>query len=368
MAWEALNNIAVGQEAPPRDRRQRQRPLLRPDRRRPRRPPRLAAPHHRFAPRRAATKQSSTGRRSGSERRPRVGPVRLQDALHAMKKGIKDALAPQGLFEDLGMKYVGPVDGHDLAGHGARARPGQALRRPGDRARDHPRRATATRRPSAHEADQFHAVGIIDPDTGEPPKPAARVLDRRLRRRDRRRSASDRKDIVGITAAMLDPVGLAPLRRAASPTAPSTSASPSSTPLTSRRRPGDRRPAPGGRRLRDVPQPRLRPGADGRRAAQVPASRSCSTGPASPATTAPATTACGTCRSSRSCPGLRLAAPRDATRLREELREAVEVDDAPTVIRFPKGTVGAEVEAVERLHDGVDVLARRPPAPATTTC
>ena len=59
-------------------------------------------------------------------------------------------------------------------------------------------------------------------------------------------------------------------------------------------------------------------------------------------------------------PGLHLAAPRDATRLREELREAVAIEDAPSVIRYSKGSVGAEVEAVERLDDGVDVLARRP--------
>ena len=45
---------------------------------------------------------------------PGVGPA-AYDALHAMKKGVKDALAPQGLFEDLGLKYVGPVDGHDRA-------------------------------------------------------------------------------------------------------------------------------------------------------------------------------------------------------------------------------------------------------------
>jgi len=55
-------------------------------------------------------------------------------------------------------------------------------------------------------------------------------------------------------------------------------------------------------------------------------------------------------------PGIRLAAPRDSTRLREELEEAVGVDDAPTVLRFPKGSVGVEYEAVERLADGVDVL------------
>jgi 1-deoxy-D-xylulose-5-phosphate synthase len=59
-------------------------------------------------------------------------------------------------------------------------------------------------------------------------------------------------------------------------------------------------------------------------------------------------------------PGLHLAAPRDATRLREELREAVAISDAPSVVRFSKGSVGAEIEALERLSDGVDVLARRP--------
>ena len=59
-------------------------------------------------------------------------------------------------------------------------------------------------------------------------------------------------------------------------------------------------------------------------------------------------------------PGLHLAAPRDATRLKEELREAVSVSDAPTVVRFSKGSVGPEIEALERLKDGVDVLARRP--------
>jgi len=57
-------------------------------------------------------------------------------------------------------------------------------------------------------------------------------------------------------------------------------------------------------------------------------------------------------------PHIRIAVPRDAARLREELQEAVAVDDAPTVIRFPKGAVSPELPAVERLHDGVDVLVR----------
>ncbi|MFJ4038863.1 1-deoxy-D-xylulose-5-phosphate synthase [Microbacterium sp. NPDC090007] len=57
-------------------------------------------------------------------------------------------------------------------------------------------------------------------------------------------------------------------------------------------------------------------------------------------------------------PGIRIAAPRDAARLREVFREATAVEDAPTVVRYPKGKVNDDVEAVERLHDGVDVLAR----------
>jgi 1-deoxy-D-xylulose-5-phosphate synthase len=55
-------------------------------------------------------------------------------------------------------------------------------------------------------------------------------------------------------------------------------------------------------------------------------------------------------------PHIRIAAPRDATRLREELAEAVAVDDAPTVVRFSKGEVGTEFEAERRTDDGVDVL------------
>ncbi|MDF2666851.1 MAG: dxs [Microbacterium sp.] len=57
-------------------------------------------------------------------------------------------------------------------------------------------------------------------------------------------------------------------------------------------------------------------------------------------------------------PGIRIAAPRDAARLREEFREATAIEDAPTVVRYPKGKVPADLEAIERLDDGVDVLAR----------
>jgi 1-deoxy-D-xylulose-5-phosphate synthase len=55
-------------------------------------------------------------------------------------------------------------------------------------------------------------------------------------------------------------------------------------------------------------------------------------------------------------PGIRLAAPRDAVRLREELAEATAIDDAPTVIRFPRGSAIDDVPAVRRTEDGVDIL------------
>jgi 1-deoxy-D-xylulose-5-phosphate synthase len=57
-------------------------------------------------------------------------------------------------------------------------------------------------------------------------------------------------------------------------------------------------------------------------------------------------------------PHIRIAAPRDAKRLREELREAIAVDDAPTVVRFPRGAVSPELEAISRTSDGVDILAQ----------
>ncbi|UNS95731.1 1-deoxy-D-xylulose-5-phosphate synthase [Streptomyces tubbatahanensis] len=58
-------------------------------------------------------------------------------------------------------------------------------------------------------------------------------------------------------------------------------------------------------------------------------------------------------------PGLRVAAPRDATRLRELLCEAVAYDDGPTALRFPKGRTGADIPALDT-HAGIDVLRNDP--------
>jgi 1-deoxy-D-xylulose-5-phosphate synthase len=55
-------------------------------------------------------------------------------------------------------------------------------------------------------------------------------------------------------------------------------------------------------------------------------------------------------------PGIKLSSPRDANVLRELLNEAVEVRDKPTVIRFGKGTAGTVIPALSRTADGVDIL------------
>ncbi|MDP5128820.1 MAG: 1-deoxy-D-xylulose-5-phosphate synthase, partial [Pontimonas sp.] len=99
-------------------------------------------------------------------RTPVVGDP-LYGALHGMKKGVKDIVAPQGMFEDLGLKYIGPVDGHDL----------DELQFALERARDFggpvivhaiTHKGQGYGPAENDEADRFHGVGVIDPDTGRP--------------------------------------------------------------------------------------------------------------------------------------------------------------------------------------------------------
>jgi 1-deoxy-D-xylulose-5-phosphate synthase len=58
-------------------------------------------------------------------------------------------------------------------------------------------------------------------------------------------------------------------------------------------------------------------------------------------------------------PGVRIAAPRDEETLRRALREAVDVSDGPTVVRFPKGRLAEPLPAVGD-SDGVDLLHADP--------
>ncbi|MDQ0864415.1 1-deoxy-D-xylulose-5-phosphate synthase [Arthrobacter globiformis] len=278
-------------------------------------------------------------------------------SLHAMKKGIKDWWAPQGMFEDLGMKYIGPVDGHNL----------QAMEHALSTARNFAgpvivhamtEKGHGYAPARAHEADQFHAVGIIDPETGEPAEAGGAKSWTSVFADEIAAIADERKDIVGITGAMLIPVGLHKFA-ARYPERVFDVGIAEQHALTSAAGMafGGLHPvvAVYATFLNRAFDQLLMDVALHKAGVTVVLDRAGVTGPDGASHHGMWDMAMV-----QIVPGLHLAAPRDATRLREELREAVAIGDAPTVIRYSKGTVGAEVEAIEQLSDGVDVLSRRP--------
>ncbi|GAA1146931.1 1-deoxy-D-xylulose-5-phosphate synthase [Nocardioides aquiterrae] len=282
---------------------------------------------------------------------PGVGPA-AYDALHAMKKGVKDALAPQGLFEDLGLKYVGPVDGHDRAA--VEQMLAQAKRFDGPViVHAITRKGYGYDPAERHEADQFHGPGPFDVQTGAE-KPKGRIWTDHFS--DTMVEIGQRRpDVVAITAAMMHPVGLDKFQarfpeRTFDVGIAEQHAATSAAGLalgglhpvfavyaTFLNRAFDQV-------LMDVALHRLgvtfvldRSGVTGDDGASHNGMWDMSI--------------------LQVVPGLRLAAPRDATRLRELVNEAVEVDDAPTVVRFPKGPPPDDIEAVGKAG-GCDVLVR----------
>lgn len=281
----------------------------------------------------------------------------IYNALHAVKKGIKDLWAPQGLFEDLGMKYIGPVDGHDQ----------KALEKALQKAKNfggpvivhamtQKGRGYAPAR--AHEPDQFHAVGVINPETGLPLDTASTQSWTSVFAEEIADIADERQDVVGITGAMLVPVGLDRMaERHPDRVVDVGIAEQHALTMAAGMAYGGLHPVVAlyatflnrgfDQLMMDI--------ALHRAGVTVVLDRAGVTGP-------DGASHHGMWDLSilQVVPGLHLAAPRDAPRLREELREAMRVENAPTVIRYSKGCVGAEVEAVQRLQDGVDVLACRP--------
>ena len=256
---------------------------------------------------------------------PVVGPP-LYETLHGMKRGMKDLLAPQGMFEDFGLKYVGPVDGHDLAAIETALRQARQF--------DGPvvvhcvtRKGYGYRPAEDDEADQMHGPGAFDPQTGRLLSSGGRrwtgvfadelVRDRRAARRRRR---DHRGDVRADRAqALRRPLPRALLRRRHRRAARDDLGG----------RAGLGRPAPGRRALRDLPQPGLRPAADGRRPAPAAGDGRARPGRPDRRRRRRATTACGISRCSAWCPGMRIAAPRDEPTLRAELREAVDARRRP---------------------------------------
>ena len=198
MTWEALNNIADGSD--------RSIVIVVNDNERSYSPTIGGMARH------LATLRTTKGYegfldwgKSVLQRTPVVGPP-VYSALHGVKKGIKDFVAPQGLFEDLGLKYIGPIDGHKISD----------MEFAFQRARDFggpvivhviTEKGRGYQPAETDEADRFHAVGVVDPDTGKPLTQAAKswtsVFSQELVA-----IGGERQDVVAITAAMLGPTGL----------------------------------------------------------------------------------------------------------------------------------------------------------------
>ena len=289
---------------------------------------------------------------------PGVGPA-AYDALHAIKKGMKDAIAPQGLFEDLGLKYVGPVDGHD------RSAMEQALAQA--KRFDGPVIVHALTRKGfgydpaeAHEADQFHSPGAFDIESGEE-KPKGRIWTD-VFSDEIVHLGEQRPDLVAITAAMVHPVGLDRFAaRFPERTFDVGIAEQHATTSAAGLAMGGLHPVVAvyatflnrafDQVLMDVALHRCgvtfvldRSGVTGDDGASHNGMWDMSV--------------------LQVVPGLRIAAPRDGTRLRQLLGEAVRVDDAPTVVRFPKGPPPEDIEPVGRVGEGEDapdVLVRQGP-------
>jgi 1-deoxy-D-xylulose-5-phosphate synthase len=294
-------------------------------------------------------------------RTPLVGPP-LYETLHGIKKGVKDVIQPQVLFEDLGLKYVGPIDGHEeqLVEHALRR-----AREFGGPVIVHmiTRKGYGYKLAEQNDEDCLHQVPPAAPApvpgirSAVPARTWSEVFGDELAAVGARRP-----DVVAITAAMLHPTGLAAFARSFpdrvfdvgiaeqhAMTSAAGLAMGGMHPVvaiysTFLNRAFDQL-------LMDVALHRL--------PVTVVLDRAGVTGPDGASHN-------GMWDGSilQVVPGLRIAAPRDATRIAELLNEAVEVTDGPTVVRFPKGTVGGEVEAVGSLGQ-MDVLCR-PGDPAAT--
>jgi 1-deoxy-D-xylulose-5-phosphate synthase len=277
----------------------------------------------------------------------------IYSAARGAGKGLLSTFAPQGMFPNLDIKYIGPVDGHDLAAME------QALRQAkkyGSPVIVHAitQKGHGFNPAMLNEDDQFHAVGKIDPSTGESLEESTAETWTGAFGDEILKIAAKREDIIGITGAMLIPVGLDKFAKVypnrvfdvgiAEQHAVTSAAGMAFGGLhpvvavyaTFINRAFDQV-------LMDV--------ALHKAGVTFVLDRAGVTGP-------DGASHHGMWDLSllQIVPGIRIAAPRDAETLREELNEAVQVKDAPTVLRFSKGSVGNPIKAIRRTQDGVDVL------------
>ena len=345
MAWEALNNIAANDELPlviiVNDNERSYSPTI----------GGVATYLSTLRATRGYEKFLDWGK-GVLEKTPVVGQP-IYETLHGVKKGIKDIVAPQGMFEDLGLKYIGPIDGHNIAAIEDSLRLAKNYGAPvlvhviTEKGRGH---APAVQ----DEAEKFHAVGIVDAETGEPLAKSGTSWTS-IFSEELVSLGGEREDLVAITAAMLGPTGLDRFQKQfptrtfdvgiAEQHAAASAAGMAFAGLhpvvavysTFLNRAFDQL-------LLDV--------ALHKAGVTFVLDRAGVTGDDGPSHNGIWDLAL-----SGIVPGLAVAAPRDGARLRELLREAVAINDGPSLVRFPKGAVVADIPAFER-RDGIDVLYR----------
>ena len=281
---------------------------------------------------------------------PVVGKY-IYGTLHGMKKGIKDMVAPQGMFEDLGFKYLGPIDGHDIA---AMEKTLQMAKEFGAPVIVHAITEKGRGYTPAIEdmAEKFHAVGIVDPVTGKPLKASApswtNVFSEEITK-----IGGENSTVVAITAAMLGPTGLDKFAQSfpdrtidvgiAEQHAVTSAAGMAYAGMhpviaiysTFLNRAFDQLLLDVALHNAGVTFVLDRAGITG------------DDGPSHHGIWDLALTGI--------VPNMHVGAPRDGARLKEILRSCVAISDAPSMVRFPKGAVPADIPALERL-DGLDIL------------
>lgn len=288
---------------------------------------------------------------------------RLGPAARAMYRGFRGGMRGflarfannEALYSNLDIKYLGPIDGHDLP---TLIETLQLAKEQGAPVIVH----AITEKGRGYEpalrdqADQFHAVGRIDPISGEPVGGSSAVAWTDVFAEELAEVGGERDDIIAITAAMLRPTGLLPFsERYPDRVYDVGIAEQHATAAAAGLAFGGLHPVVAiyatfmNRAFDQV----MMDVALHRAGVTFVLDRAGVTGPDGPSHHGVWDLAM-----LQLVPGIRIAAPRDATRLREEFREAIAVDDAPTVVRFPKGSVLPDLPAVERLADGVEVLHR----------
>ena len=283
---------------------------------------------------------------------PVVGKY-VYGTLHGIKKGMKDMLAPQGMFEDLGFKYLGPIDGHDIE---AMEKTLQMAKEFGSPVIVHAitEKGRGYKPALDDEAEKFHAVGIVDPVTGKPLKASAtswtNVFSEEITQ-----IGQENSKVVAITAAMLGPTGLdkfaqnfpdrtidVGIAEQHAVTSAAGLAYAGVHPViaiysTFLNRAFDQLLLDVALHNAGVTFVLDRAGITG------------DDGPSHHGIWDLALTGI--------VPHMHVGAPRDGARLKELLRQCIAIDNAPSMIRFPKGAIPADIAALERV-DGIDILHR----------